>query len=159
MSTARKRLQLHRENQRWPEFLVSIPKKDWPEDVKTAARIEVWRSRFFLVQVFDDGIPGIRRMSVIRAKLDEAGMNWADRITWEELQTLKREIGRGDKDAMEVYPDDGDVVNVTNMRHLFILEDGTRLAVAWRRHASTDDAAVTSRESAADPCFEGKAAD
>jgi hypothetical protein len=33
-------------------------------------------------------------------------------------------------DAVEVYPPAGDVVNVANMRHLWVLRD--RLPFAWR---------------------------
>jgi hypothetical protein len=91
-------------------------------------QIEVWRSRDFLVQIFDDGQPGILRMTVCRTK--HSGNNWHDNITWDELQALKHECGHGDLDAVEVYPRDRDVVNVANMRHLFIF--AAPLPFAWR---------------------------
>lgn len=49
-----------------------------------------------------------------------------------DLQRLKRECGRGDLDAVEVYPRDCDVVNVANMRHLFVFES-CLLPYVWRR--------------------------
>lgn len=55
---------------------------------------------------------------------------WLDGITFDELMQLKRECGRGDLDALEVYPADFDLVNVANMRHLFIVPGG--VSFAWR---------------------------
>jgi hypothetical protein len=61
-----------------------------------------------------------------------SGERWAEGITWEQLQQIKRQVGYGEFDAVEVYPDDDDVVNVSNMRHLWILEPGS-LPFAWRK--------------------------
>jgi hypothetical protein len=38
-------------------------------------------------------------------------------------------VGFGAADALEVYPRDGDVVNVANIRHLWVLRDP--LPWAW----------------------------
>lgn len=40
------------------------------------------------------------------------------RMTWEELQTVKQEIW-GDAVAVEVYPAESDVVNLRHTRHLW----------------------------------------
>lgn len=69
------------------------------------------------------------RMSVNRTALTKDG-NWDADIGWEELQRLKAEAGYGNMDAVEIYPSDKDVVNVANMRHLWILSEP--LAFAWR---------------------------
>jgi hypothetical protein len=69
------------------------------------------------------------RLSVCRTSL--AGDRWQDGITWDELQRLKRECGYGDADAIEVFPADTDVVNVANMRHLWVMADP--IACAWRK--------------------------
>jgi hypothetical protein len=47
---------------------------------------------------------------------------------------LKRECGRGDLDALEVYPVDPDIVNVANMRHLFF--PPTPLSFKWKSEPS-----------------------
>lgn len=52
-----------------------------------------------------------------------------DGITWDELQALKRQCGFGDRFAVEVYPADLDVVNVGNLRHLWVLQGA--LPFAW----------------------------
>ena len=98
-----------------PVRLRQIPCEQWPLS-RSPHLIEVWRSRGFLVQVYTE--PGdFQRMSVCRTIHN--GDTWADQVTWDELMQLKRECGRGDKDALEVFPADADIVNVANMRHLF----------------------------------------
>ena len=59
------------------------------------------------------------------------GERWADGLSWEDLMALKRQCGRGDRDALEVYPADKDVVNVANMRHLWLPAEP--VAFAWRK--------------------------
>lgn len=124
----RDRKLLEKENRKWPEELKRVT------DIPPGARmppglIEVWRSRGFLVQVFREG-PGLLRLTVCRSSHN--GDRWVDGISWDDLQRLKRECGRGDLDAVEVYPRDCDVVDVANMRHLFVFE-GSLLPYAWRR--------------------------
>lgn len=122
------RRQLERDNARWPAHLVQVPKKDWPPSARSYLK-EVWRSRDFLVQVFEERM-GIERLSVNRTSVEQGGKRWDEGIGWDELQRLKRECGRGDRDAVEVYPRDVDVVNVANMRHLWVLHEP--LHFAWR---------------------------
>ncbi len=44
-------------------------------------------------------------------------------MTWEELQEIKRQVGIGDFFAVEIFQRDKDIVNVANMRHLWVLPD------------------------------------
>lgn len=111
--------------------LKKIPREEWPSQADPK-RIEVWRSNKFLAQVFrEEG--EVLRVSVCRAAINSEGSRWEDGISWEELQQVKREIGRGDKWAVEIYPADIDTVNVANMRHLWLLSEAP--AFAWRREA------------------------
>ena len=48
-----------------------------------------------------------------------------------DLQRLKAECGYGGHDAVEVFPHALDVINVANMRHLWVM--GEPLTFAWRR--------------------------
>lgn len=121
--------ELKRENSRWPRTLTQVPPAQWPAATRPPGLVELWRSRSFLVQVFAER-KGITRLSVCRTTADGSG-RWHDGITWDELQQLKRECGRGDLDAVEVYPRDGDVVNVANFRHLFVFDQP--LDFVWRR--------------------------
>ena len=103
--------------------LCRVPESEWPQGVAqmmTNAPLEVWRSRDYLVQVYRDN--GYERLSVLRAVLDTTG-RWADGIPWDDLQRLKAECGRGDRWAVEVYPASHKVVNVSNLRHLWLLPE------------------------------------
>lgn len=123
------------ENAKWPAELVRVPPEDVPPGKPGATPpVEVWRSRDFLVQVYAvAGESRLERLSVNRTTVKAPG-RWDDEITWDELQRLKRECGRGDCDALEVYPRDADVVNVANMRHLWCFRvGGPALPFAWRK--------------------------
>lgn len=129
--TRAERRALERENAKQP--IVLTPVQGWRERSNIPENlIEVWRSRDFLVQVFAER-DGIVRASVNRASVNSGNDRWLDGITWDELQLIKREIGRGQLDAVEVFPADRDVVNVSNMRHLFIMDEP--LTFAWRKEA------------------------
>lgn len=100
--------------------LQAVARDKWP-NLATPMPIEVWRSREFLVQIYDER-DAVERLSVCRANLSTGG-RWEDDISWDDLQRLKAECGRGDKWGVECYPADEHVVNVANMRHLFILPE------------------------------------
>ena len=125
------------ESRTYPLHLVRINDDEWRE---RAARfvasgatqpVEVWRSRGFLVQIFVAALPATERLSVIRTTPERDG--WRQEISWDDLQRLKAECGRGDRCAVEVYPADADVVAVANMRHLWILAEPP--AFTWRSGA------------------------
>ena len=127
-ATRAQRRELERQNAKLPRELQLIPREVWPNPNGPQRR--VFRSRDFLVQEFDAPAPACVRLSVNRTTLGEAG-RWIDNITWDELQEIKAQCGYQHADAVEVYPPVGDVVNVANMRHLWILRD--RLPFAWRK--------------------------
>lgn len=120
---------MQRENLKWPVALKEWPREDWPTPNSKVSR--VWRSRGFLVQGFPEPEPVVIRLSILRTALDTGG-GWQQDITWEELQRLKREAGFGDFEAVEVFPQDTDVVNVANIRHLWVFPAGY-LPFIWRR--------------------------
>lgn len=62
---------------------------------------------------------------------------WADGISWDDLQRVKYEIGRGDQWAVEMFPPDDEVTNVANMRHLWIIATPS---FGWRHGAAEVDA-------------------
>jgi hypothetical protein len=127
---------LRAENLKWPETLKLWPREEWPTGMSgTPGVIGVYRSRGFLVQVFGEPAPVVVRLSIIRTAIKSNG-DWQENITWEELQRLKREAGYGDFDAVEVYPPESDVVNVANLRHLWILQPGN-LPFAWRKQGGS----------------------
>ena len=123
----RERRALAADNRKQPTELRQVPHAEWPLN-RPRGITELWRSREFLVQVFDH--EAAVRLSVCRTVVG-GGERWADGITWDELQRLKRECGRGDKAAVEIYPPDAEVVNDANMRHLWVMREP--ISFAWRR--------------------------
>ncbi|PLS26016.1 DUF7694 domain-containing protein [Bifidobacterium parmae] len=88
--------------------------------------LKVWRSRDYFAQLYRDR-NGYLRLSVNRVGIDLNG-RWKDGITWDELQRVKQET-IGDAWAVEIYPPKTDLVDVANIRHLWILDQ--RPPYAW----------------------------
>lgn len=123
--------QLERDNGQWPEVLVEVPRAQWPPLRPGHSPIGVMRSRRVLCQVFEEA-GGVVRLTFNQTWIDETTWRWADGLSWDDLQRLKREAGFGDREAVEVYPPDESVVNVGNLRHLWVLPE--RLPFSWKRH-------------------------
>ena len=123
---------LKKANKSFPTHLVEIKKEEWPND-ENKNRFKVFRSRRFFVQVFKED--DVIRLSVCRTEINPDG-NWKDNITWEDLQQLKRQAGFGNHYAVEVYPRDCDIVNVANMRHIWVLEKP--LDIGWNKEIITE---------------------
>jgi hypothetical protein len=129
--TREQRRQLERDNLRWPPTLMDIPRELWADKMmqgSSAMPVRVLRSREFLVQVFEEPAPVRCRLSICRTAV-QAG-EWLEGITWDELQRIKRECGYGLAEAVEIFPRDLDIVNVANMRHLWVMRDP--IPFAWR---------------------------
>jgi len=124
----RKREYLRKENKKWPLKLIEVPKYQWPKTEVSLRPNRVLRSSLFLCQEFEEN--GFTRLSFNRAAIDNEG-RWMADISWEELQTLKRQAGYGNCDAVEIFPADADVINVAPMRHLWIINE--RIPFAWRK--------------------------
>lgn len=122
-----RRRHLFEQKKFWPVKMTPLPDDQWPPQGLTALcksrgnLIEVWRSKEFLCQVFQEP-NNIVRLSVLRIEMEKNG-HWKDGISWDDLMRVKNEVGRGTAFAIEMYPADKDVVNVSNIRHLWILTE------------------------------------
>jgi hypothetical protein len=117
---------VNKQNAKMPNVLTEVARENWPSAPSNLLR--VWRSRFFLVQEYQETHPDIAvRLTVSKTTFD--GKRFADGITFEELQKAKTECGYGHHEAVEIYPRDLDVVNVAPMRHLWVMRD--RLGFGW----------------------------
>lgn len=115
-----------------PAKLTAIPRTEWPTlEGMTHKPVAVWVSQKYLVQIFDEqpfnGIT-VMRATVCRVTITNHGQ-WNAGIEWEELQQIKSDVGFGEWYAMELFPQDSEVVNVANMRHLWMLEKP--LSIGW----------------------------
>ena len=107
----------------FPLKLEPISEEELDQAQKDVSRsnppVKVWRSRFFLVQLFNQD--GHLRLSINRTKINNQG-EWCDGITWDELMDCKRACGFGGQWAVEVFPPDSNVVNVANIRHIWLVD-------------------------------------
>lgn len=134
VTTRAQRLELERQNAKMPRELRLIPREEWPLEHQRGPILRVWRSRDFLVQEYAEPAPVLVRLSVLRTTLDPKAGRWVDGITWDELQSIKAECGYSRHDALELYPPDSDVVNVANLRHLWVMRE--LQSFAWRKGAA-----------------------
>jgi len=107
------------ENKKYSHNLTKIDLNKNPPFTGVIIPSEVWRSNRFIVQIFYEKVT---RLSVNRTMVNAKG-EWLEGITWEELQDIKNQCGYRDKTAVELFPCACDVVNVVNIRHLFILDE------------------------------------
>ena len=128
-------------NRMWPEAMKDVPSAEWPADIislTTTTALRVWRSRYFLAVLYAEPNKATHRLSICRTQLNN-DVDYQDGLSWDELMRVKSECGFADCDAVEIYPRDRDVVNVANLRHLWILPELSDLA--WRTDAPSREGA------------------
>lgn len=115
-------IQIKKINKRFGRTLVeqTMPKIAYPEGC-----VRVMRSRYFLVQEYrwqDDKMFGrVMRLSICRTAVDTQG-RWQDKVTWDEMQRIKKMCNYGHYAAVEIFPPERHLTNVANMRHMWILK-------------------------------------
>ncbi len=119
---------LRAENKQFSATMASISIEQRP-----GGPFAAWRSRDFLCSACSD--QGFVRLSINRTDIDLDTGDWIAGISWDELMTIKEQCGLGEFWAVEVYPPASEIVNVTNMRHLWLLKDGEP-AFGWKRRES-----------------------
>lgn len=134
--TASQLREMKRQNALYPAHLVAVPRDQWPDLSQApgggtgSSVLACYRSRSFLVVVWLEP-SGFARLSVNRTEWDDRKQRFRDDISWDDLQRLKAEAGFADMCALEVYPPDEQVVNVANMRHIFLVPTPPRFM--WKR--------------------------
>ena len=106
-------------------MIKEIPKSQWPARHPDHI-VKMFVTDKFGIQVYNDA--GQIRLTIHSLKRD--GKGWKDGITWDELQHCKRLVGYADKWAVEIYPPDQSIVNVANMRHLWLVDQPE---FAWKK--------------------------
>jgi hypothetical protein len=97
-------------------------------EISPKGPVRCWVSRWFYVQLYLEKSGA--RLSVNRCAITNDG-HWKDDITWDELMKIKGQAGFGDWWAIEIFPPANEVVNVANMRHLWLLKEAP--TQAWRK--------------------------
>ena len=121
------------ENKKWPATMTEVPREEWP-GCYAGTVVNAWRSAWFFAALHLDA-HRYRRLSVNRTQIDDRGQ-WVDGLNWDDLMLIKRQCGFGADHAVEVYPSDADVVNVANVRHLWILD--APLPFVWKMRESQE---------------------
>lgn len=92
----------------------NMPYTSHPQDLDS-----IWRNKKFTVMLWN--VPAGKKMTISRNEWDSKSRRYVDGITWDEIMEIKRGIGFGEQNAVEFYPPDSEVVNIANVRHIWIL--------------------------------------
>ena len=98
-----------------------IPRGEWPYVPENL--VEVYQSSKFIVQRYLE--KGQIRLSINHVDIKDCVDGkpiWKEGITWDDLQNIKNSIGYEDYWFVEVYPPKEDMVNVANIRHLWLID-------------------------------------
>ena len=105
----------------YPETLEKVPENDpnlpytsHPQDLDS-----IWRSKKYTVMVWN--VPAGKKMTISRNEWDSHTGRYKDSILWDEIMEIKRQIGFGEQNAIEFYPPDSEVINIANVRHIWLL--------------------------------------
>lgn len=79
----------------------------------------VWRNKKFTVMVWN--VPAGKKLSISRNTWDSHTNRYHDGITWDEIMEIKRGCGFGEQNAIEFFPPDSQVINIANVRHIWLL--------------------------------------
>jgi hypothetical protein len=123
---------MERFQEQFPEHLVLVTHLFDPIDLKNLRSTEMWASRKFHVLILENKTNGAEQLNIYRAEVDTKSKRWRDGISWEEMQELKKQCGRGDKIAFEPFPKDSEVINTNNIRHLFIAKENSSIGSGFQ---------------------------
>ena len=107
----------------------------------------VWVSADYLAVLYRQRLDGLLRLTVncvrrtaSRRRIERGCVDWRDGITWDELQRVKNECLGEDVWCVEVYPAQDKLVDVANMRHLWVLDGPPATRFPEEKVTSDDDA-------------------
>ena len=101
-----------------------VPREKWLGNIP-GNLCDVYQSEDYLVQVHKE-TTGIRLTicSTFTKEISrERGPIWKDGISWDDLQEIKDAIGFEKKWFVELYPPKEHIVNLANMRHLWLIDE------------------------------------
>lgn len=99
-----------------PENDLNIPYSSHPQGID-----KIYRSKKYTVSVWN--VPAGKKLSISRNEWDSHTGRYKDQITWDEIMEIKRQVGFGEQNAVEFYPPDSEVINIANVRHIWLLPD------------------------------------
>lgn len=105
----------------YPEELTRVAEDDpnMPYTSHAQDLDSVWRNKKYTVMVWN--VPAGKKITISRNTWDSHSCRYKDGITWDEIMEIKRGVGFGDQNAIEFYPPDDEIINIANVRHIWIL--------------------------------------
>ena len=104
-----------------PETDPNIPYSSHPQDIEHIYRSKKYTVILWKIGVGFNGYNFGQRFSISRNEWDSKDRRYKDGLTWDEIMDIKREMGFGERTAIEYYPADSETINVANMRHIFLV--------------------------------------
>jgi hypothetical protein len=108
-----------------------VDRKDWflAGNKNRPDRLAAWHSEDFTVQVF--AVAGaFVRLAINRNQQIFSPFLFEDGISRDTLRQIIRAVGYGDWHGIEIYPPQQHVLNIINVRHLWLLPKSP-LGMAW----------------------------
>jgi len=134
MITNRKTRRRHKKQNlnQYSEYLTEISEDNY--FAKTGKKFDenlkkCFVSKYFFVQIWEEPEKPVR-ISICRTELNGKGQ-WQDNIGWDAIQSIKNSVGYSGMDCVEIYPMQRDVINVANMRHLWVIPG--QVEYKWRK--------------------------
>lgn len=104
-----------------PETDPNIPYSSHPQDIEHIYRSKKYTVILWKIGVGFTGYNFGQRFSISRNEWNSKDRRYKDGLTWDEIMDIKREMGFGERTAIEYYPADSETINIANMRHIFLV--------------------------------------
>lgn len=99
-----------------------LDKDKWPFIFSLESEVlDVWMSKDYIAILYRQLIDNQKRLTV--NSLRKNGKDYKDGITWDELQRIKNECLGKEVWCIENYPAESKLINLSNQRHLFLLDE------------------------------------
>ena len=99
----------------------NIPYSSHPQDIE-----HIYRSKKYTVILWKQGIdPTLlmgQKISISRNEWDSKSRRYVGDIVFDEIMEIKREMGLGEEKCIEFYPKDSELVDLANMRHIWVIK-------------------------------------
>ena len=113
-------------NRKYTDKFVEIPREEL--DDKSFPPKRACRNNRYMAYLYEDYTNGYLRLCVQRTTINDDG-TYEDGISWDKIQEIKRLVGFGDWWGLEVFPADDHLINVSNIRHIWLFKE--RPSFAW----------------------------
>jgi hypothetical protein len=113
----------------WDKFQQATPLLHGKE-VELEENSTLWRNKFYQVE-----------KKILQPELGEAGAIWLsikhhDKKAirdWRHFQRIKNELAGAEREGLEIFPPESQLVDTANQYHLWVLPEGQRTPFTWNQ--------------------------